>query len=120
LAKISFQLKQLAVKFDVTIIVLFDFKLPKEKEKYSYSKRPTLVDVRKYAPIDTYADLILLLYRPEYYKIDEWDDEKLSPTAGEAEIIVAKNTNGSLGIAKVKFDGSKGLFENLSSYKKND
>ena len=120
LAKICFQLKQLAVKFDVTIIVLFDFRLPTEKKKNSYSKRPSLADVRKYAPIDTYADLILLLYRPEYYKIDEWDDENQSPTAGEAEIIIAKNTNGSLGIARVKFDSSKGLFDNLSSYKKND
>jgi replicative DNA helicase len=120
LAKICFQIKQLAMKFDVTIIVLFHFRLPTEKKKYNYSMRPTLADVRKYAPIDTYADLILLLYRPEYYRIDEWDDEKQSPTAGEAEIIVAKNTNGSLGIARVKFDGSKGLFDNLSSNKKND
>jgi replicative DNA helicase len=120
LAKICFQLKQLAVKFNVSIIVLFNFRLLKEKEKYYYSKRPMLADVRKYAPIDTYADLVLLLYRPEYYKIDEWDDDEQSPTAGEAEIIVAKNTNGSLDNARVKFDGSKALFDNLSSYKKMD
>jgi replicative DNA helicase len=120
LAKITFQLKQLAVKFNATIIVLFHFRLPKEKEKYYYSKRPTLADVRKYAPIDTYADLVLLLYRPEYYKIEEWDDEEQAPTAGEAEIIVAKNTNGSLDTIRVKFDGSKGLFDNLSYYNKID
>jgi len=120
LTKITFQLKQLAEKFNITIIVIFHFRLPNEKEKYSYSKRPTLGDVRKYAPIDTYADLVLLLYRPEYYKIEEWDDEEQSPAVGEAEIIVAKNTNGSLDNARVKFDGSKGLFDNLSSYKKFD
>lgn len=120
LTKITFQLKQLAEKFKITIVVLFHFRLPKEKEKYSYSKRPILSDVRKYAPIDTYADLVLLLYRPEYYKIEEWDEDEQSPAAGEAEIIVAKNTNGSLDNARVKFDGSKALFDNLSSYKKMD
>lgn len=120
LTKITFQLKQLAAKLNITIVVLFHFRLPKEKEKYYYSKRPILADVRKYAPIDTYADLVLLLYRPEYYKIEEWDDDEQSPVAGEAEIIVAKNTNGILDNARVKFDGSKALFDNLSSYKKMD
>lgn len=120
LTKITFQLKQLAEKFKITIVVLFHFRLPKEKLRYYYSKRPILADVRKYAPIDTYADLVLLLYRPEYYKIEEWDEDEQSPAAGEAEIIVAKNTNGSLDNARVKFDGSKALFDNLSSYKKMD
>lgn len=118
--KITFQLKQLAEKFKITIVVLFHFRLPKEKLRYYYSKRPILADVRKFAPIDTYADLVLLLYRPEYYKIEEWDDDEQSPAAGEAEIIVAKNINGSLDNARVKFDGSKALFDNLSSYKKMD
>jgi hypothetical protein len=31
----------------------------------------------------------VLLYRPEYYKIDEWDDDEASPTAGQAEIMIA-------------------------------
>ncbi|HAT76078.1 MAG TPA: hypothetical protein DCS19_04345 [Flavobacterium sp.] len=120
LTKITFQLKALAEKFNTTIIVLFHFRLPKDKEKYYYSKRPIVADVRKYAPIDTYADLVLLLYRPEYYKIEEWDDDEQSPTAGEADIIVAKNTNGSLDSIRVKFDGSKSSFENLSYYNKID
>lgn len=120
LTKITFQLKQLAEKFNITIIVLFHFRLPKEKEKYYYSKRPILADVRKYAPIDTYADLVLLLYRPEYYKMEEWDDDEQTPTAGEAEIIVAKNNNGILDSVRVKFDGSIGLFDNLSYSNKID
>jgi replicative DNA helicase len=33
------------------------------------------------------------LYRPEYYKIDEWDDD-VKPTAGQAEIMIAKHRNG--------------------------
>ena len=113
LTKISFQLKKLAEKFNITIVVFFHFRLPKEKLKYNYTKRPILADIRKYAPIDTYADLVLLLYQPEYYKIDEWDDNEQLPTAGEAEIIVAKNSLGSLGNARVKFERDKGIFDNL-------
>lgn len=118
LTKITFQLKQLAEKFKITIVVLFHFRLPKEKLRYYYSKRPILADVRKYAPIDTYADLVLLLYRPEYYKMEEWDDDEQSLAAGEAEIIIAKNTNGCLDNIRVKFDGSKSLFDNLPKFKK--
>jgi hypothetical protein len=42
------------------------------------------------------GDLILLLYRPEYYKLEEWDDEQNSPANGEAEIIITKNNYGKL------------------------
>jgi replicative DNA helicase len=40
--------------------------------------------------------ILFLLYRPEYYKIDEWDDDEASPTAGQAEIMIAKHRNGSM------------------------
>lgn len=112
LSKITFQLKELAAKFEITIFV--PFLIPEKILRSCYNRRPLLTHMRKYAPIDTYADLVLLLYRPEYYKIDEWDDNENSPTAGEAEIIIAKNTNGSLDNVRVNFDGSKGLFDNLS------
>ncbi len=118
MTQITFQLKKLAEKFNTTIIVLFHFRLPKEKLRYYYSKRPILADVRKYAPIDTYADLVLLLYRPEYYKIEEWDDDEQSSTAGESEIIVAKNNSGILDSVRIKFDGKKGEFDNSPKLKK--
>ena len=111
LAKIVFQLKELAAKLGITIVV--SFLIPEQVLGKCYNRRPLLSDIRKYAPIDTYADLILLLYRPEYYKIEEWDDDAGLPAAGEAEIIIAKNNNGSLDTIRVKFDGSKGLFDNL-------
>ena len=72
-------------------------------------------DLRAFAPIDTYADLILLIYRPEYYKIDEWDDDEGLSAVGEAEIIVAKNTNGILKNARLQFIGSLEKFDNLNS-----
>jgi replicative DNA helicase len=118
LAKISFQLKQLAKRLNITIIVFVDSK--ENIYRRGINRRPLLLDIRKDAPIDKYADLILFLYRPEYYKIDEWDDDEQSPTAGEAEIIVAKNSYGGLGDARLKFSGHLGEFDNLPIYDKSD
>ncbi|MDI6050854.1 DnaB-like helicase C-terminal domain-containing protein [Flavobacterium sp. XS2P24] len=118
LAMITFQLKKLAEKLNITIIVFVQLK--EKLYGHGYYKRPLLSDIRKHAPIDKYADLILFLYRPEYYRIDEWDDDDASPTAGEAEIIVAKNSYGSIGNARVKFTGNLGGFDNLPIYDKTD
>jgi replicative DNA helicase len=110
LSKISFQLKQLAERLNITIVVFVHLT---ENMYRQGNKRPLLSTIRKYAPIDKYADLILFLYRPEYYRIDEWDDVEQSPTAGQAEIIVAKNSYGGVGNARVKFTGHLGEFDNL-------
>jgi replicative DNA helicase len=118
LAKITFQLKKLAERLNITIIVFVQLK--EKLYGHGYYKRPLLSDIRKHAPIDKYADLILLLYRPAYYRIDEWDDDDASSTAGEAEIIVAKNSYGSIGNARVKFTRHLGEFDNLPIYDKTD
>ena len=113
LTKISFQLKKLAKKYNSTILLLVDFNLQINELDKSYCRRPLLSDLRKHAPIDTFADLVLLVYRPEYYKIEEWDDEEALPTGDEAEIIIAKNSFGNLETIRVQFDGSKAMFDNL-------
>ncbi len=107
LAKITFRLKELAIKLNIAIIVFIE---TKENYRKHSNRRPYLSEVRRQAPIDTFADLVLLLYRPEYYKIDEWDDDERLSTTGEAEIIVAKNSIGSLGNVRVKFERGKGFF----------
>ena len=114
LALITFQLKKLAKKLNIVIIATVDFD---GKNIKNYYKRPHLSDLRKYAPIDKYADLILFLFRPEYYKIDEWDDEFQTSTAGQAEIIVAKNNYGKLDNIRVKFNHKSRLFEDFESAK---
>ena len=113
LTKISFKLKKLAEKYNITILLLVHFNLQENILEKSHRRRPILLDLRKHAPIDTYADLVMLLYRPEYYKIDEWDDEEASPSTGEAEIIIAKNNFGNLATIRVQFDFSKGIIDNL-------
>ena len=56
------------------------------------------------------------IYRPEYYKIDEWDDEERTPTQGQAEFIVAKHRNGGLDNIRLKFIGALGKFDNLDDF----
>jgi replicative DNA helicase len=87
LSEITFKLKKLAKKLNITILVTANFELVRKQQS---CKRPLLSDVRKYAPVDSFADLVLLIYRPEYYKIDEWDNEHQSPT-------VEANGSGFLG-----------------------
>ena len=56
------------------------------------------------------------IYRPEYYKIDEWDDDERSPTEGQGEFIVAKHRNGGLESIRLKFIGHLGKFDNLDDF----
>ena len=66
--------------------------------------------------IEQDADIVSSIYRPEYYKIMEWDDEAQTPTAGQAEFIVAKHRNGGLDNIRLKFEGHLGRFANLDEY----
>ena len=73
-------------------------------------------DLRESGAIEQDADIVSFIYRPEYYKIDEWDDDEQSPTAGQAEFIIAKHRNGSLENIRLKFIGNLGKFDNLEEY----
>jgi replicative DNA helicase len=75
-----------------------------------------LSDLRESGAIEQDADIVSFIYRPEYYKIDEWDDDEQSPTAGQAEFIIAKHRNGSLENVRLKFIGNLGKFDNLEEY----
>jgi replicative DNA helicase len=80
------------------------------------SKRPILSDLRESGAIEQDADIVSFIYRPEYYKIDEWDDEERTPTQGQAEFIVAKHRNGGLDSIRLKFIAQLGKFENLDDF----
>jgi replicative DNA helicase len=66
--------------------------------------------------IEQDADIVSFLYRPEYYKIDEWDDDEASPTTGQAEIMIAKHRNGSIETWDLEFIGHLGKFDNLEDF----
>jgi len=114
ISTISRNLKALAKELNIPVIALSQ--LSRAVETRGGSKRPLLSDLRESGAIEQDADIVSFIYRPEYYKIDEWDDEEQSPTDGQAEFIVAKHRNGGLDEIRLKFVGHLGKFENLETF----
>ncbi|NNG08642.1 MAG: replicative DNA helicase [Arenibacter sp.] len=114
ISTISRNLKALAKELNVPVIALSQ--LSRAVETRGGSKRPVLSDLRESGAIEQDADIVSFIYRPEYYKIDEWDDEERSPTAGQGEFIVAKHRNGGLENIRLKFVGHLGKFDNLDDF----
>jgi len=101
IASISRALKGVAKELNVPVIALSQ--LSRGVETRGGDKRPQLSDLRESGSIEQDADIVMFLYRPEYYKIDQ--DEDGMSTLGMAEVIIAKHRNGSLDTAKLKFIG---------------
>lgn len=99
ISAISRSLKSLAKELDVPIITLSQ--LNRSVETRGGSKRPLLSDLRESGAIEQDADLVIFIYRPEYYKIYEDDDG--NNTEGMAEILIAKHRNGALADVKLQF-----------------
>ncbi|RZJ69293.1 replicative DNA helicase [Flavobacterium sp.] len=114
ISTISRNLKALAKELNVPVIALSQ--LSRAVETRGSSKRPLLSDLRESGAIEQDADIVSFIYRPEYYKIEEWDDDEHSPTDGQAEFIIAKHRNGSLENIRLKFIGHLGKFDNLEDY----
>ncbi|WP_458626175.1 replicative DNA helicase [Winogradskyella sp. PC D3.3] len=114
ISMISRNLKALAKELSVPVIALSQ--LSRAVETRGGSKRPLLSDLRESGAIEQDADIVAFIYRPEYYKIDEWDDEERSPTEGQGEFIVAKHRNGGLENIRLKFIGHLGKFDNLDDF----
>lgn len=114
ISTISRNLKALAKELSVPVIALSQ--LSRAVETRGGSKRPLLSDLRESGAIEQDADIVSFIYRPEYYKIDEWDDEERTPTDGQAEFIVAKHRNGGLENIRLKFIGHLGKFDNLDDF----
>lgn len=101
IAKISRSLKQIAKECNIPIIAISQ--LSRGVETRGGDKRPQLSDLRESGAIEQDADIVMFLYRPEYYKITI--DEDGMPTANQAEVIIAKHRNGSTGSVKLHFIG---------------
>jgi len=112
ISTISRNLKSLAKELSIPVIALSQ--LSRAVETRTGSKRPLLSDLRESGAIEQDADIVSFIYRPEYYKIDNWDDEEGTPTQGQAEFIVAKHRNGGLDNIRLKFEGKFGKFANFN------
>tara|TARA_B100001769_G_scaffold50020_1_gene35971 strand:+ start:1067 stop:2572 length:1506 start_codon:yes stop_codon:yes gene_type:complete len=114
ISNISRNLKSLAKELNIPIIALSQ--LSRAVETRSGPKRPQLSDLRESGAIEQDADIVSFIYRPEYYGIQEWDDDERTPTSGQAELIVAKHRNGGLDKIRLKFVPSLGKFEDIQNY----
>jgi replicative DNA helicase len=99
ISKISRDLKALAKELDLPIIALSQ--LSRAVETRKESKVPQLSDLRESGAIEQDADMVMFLYRPEYYGIN--NDAMGETIEGETHIHIAKHRNGSLGNVKVRF-----------------
>ena len=75
-----------------------------------------LSDLRESGAIEQDADIVSFIYRPEYYNIDEWDDDEHTSSEGQAELIVAKHRNGGLDNIRLKFISHLGKFEDIDNF----
>ena len=96
---ISRTLKAIAKELDVPIIALSQ--LSRNVENRGGSKRPQLSDLRESGAIEQDADVVAFIHRPEYYGLTT--DENNMPTAGMAEIIIAKHRNGEVTDVPLRF-----------------
>jgi replicative DNA helicase len=114
ISTISRNLKSLAKELEIPVIALSQ--LSRAVETRGGTKRPQLSDLRESGAIEQDADIVSFIYRPEYYGIEEWDDEDHTPSAGQAEFIVAKHRNGGLDNIRMKFVGNLGKFEDFEDF----
>lgn len=99
ISSISRALKTLAKELNIPVIALSQ--LSRAPEKRSTAAKPILSDLRESGSIEQDADMVMFIYRPEYYKIDV--DESGDSTSGVAEVSIAKNRNGPLQDVRLRF-----------------
>jgi replicative DNA helicase len=112
ISNISRSLKALAKELDVPVLALSQLSRAVENRP-GQSKRPILSDLRESGAIEQDADMVLFIYRPEYYKIDVLEDG--TPTHRLAELIIAKHRNGPTGDVRLKFIDTFARFEDFDS-----
>jgi len=105
ISEISRSLKGLARELNVPLIAVSQLsRAPERREDF----KPRLSDLRESGAIEQDADLVLLLFREEYYNPEDESSKGLS------EIIIAKQRNGPVGSTKLAFVKEFMRFENLS------
>jgi replicative DNA helicase len=105
-SQISRALKVLARDLEVPILALSQLSRAVEQR---HDKRPILSDLRESGSIEQDADLVMFVYRDEYYNPEDTE------SAGIAELILSKHRNGATGIEKLAFQKRYAKFADLAA-----
>ncbi|MDX1975339.1 MAG: replicative DNA helicase [Rickettsiales bacterium] len=120
-SEITQGLKAIAKELDIPVIALSQLSRAVEQRE---DKRPLLSDLRESGSIEQDADVVMFIFREEYYlsrqepsmddsgKYAKWQDD-MNRAMNVAEVIVAKHRNGPIGNVKLRFDSNLTQFGNL-------
>ncbi len=106
ISSISRSLKGLAKELNIPVIALSQ--LNRSVESRGGEKKPMLSDLRESGSIEQDADMVMFLYRPEYYNMTEGADG--ANLKGIAEVIIAKHRNGPTDTIPLRFNKNFGRF----------
>lgn len=110
ISAISRGLKGLARELNVPVIALSQLSRAVEQRK---DRRPMLSDLRESGAIEQDADIVMFIYRDDYYNREEGEEApKATGKEGKSEIIIAKHRNGPVGSFELLFQGNITKFKN--------
>lgn len=110
-SEITRSLKLMAKDLNVPVIVLAQ--LSRGTEGRGKSHKPQLSDLRESGSIEQDADIVLMLYREDYYNGEEDENPDLEKEVDKVEVIVGKNRHGPTGIVEMAWDGEFTLFSTI-------
>lgn len=105
--------KNIAKELNITVILLSQL-------RRADNPKPTIGRLRGSGQIEEAADLVILLWRPEYYNILAYEDSPLADTIGTAEAIIAKGRNYGVGKFWLKFNPMLTYFSNCDYQNNNN
>lgn len=123
ISEISRGLKAIAKELEVPVVALSQLSRAVEQRD---DKRPMLADLRESGSIEQDADVVMFIFREEYYlgrqepeggtpKYQEWED-KMKHVQNKADVIIAKQRHGPIGTIKLFFEGRYTKFGNLDTH----
>jgi replicative DNA helicase len=111
ISEISKMVKRISKELAIPILQLAQ--LSRNVEQRGGNKTPLLSDLRESGSIEQDSDIVMFIYRPEYYGLTQ--DEQGFSTQGVADLIIAKNRNGSVETITTKFEGEYMRFSDVET-----